>query len=99
MMMAEPNVVCCIISCRIVRQCWHHVCIIRLALSVPLKEDGVTLHTAKNQSNLTLPYPECWRPCMKSSVLVMALGEVGMMMLSSNWTDASIGMPDLVMAS
>ena len=36
---------------------------------------------------------------MKSSVLVMALGEVGMMMLSSNWTNSSIGMPDLVKAS
>ena len=36
---------------------------------------------------------------MKSSVLVIALGEVGIVMLSSNWTDASIGMPDLVKAS
>ena len=54
---------------------------------------------AKNQSNLTLPYPECWRPCMKLSVLVIALGEVGIVMLSSNWTNASIGMPDLVKAS
>ena len=36
---------------------------------------------------------------MKSSVLVIALGEVGIEMLSSNWTNVSIGMPDLVKAS
>ena len=36
---------------------------------------------------------------MKSSVLVIALGEVGIVMLSSNWTNVSIGMPDLVKAS
>ena len=36
---------------------------------------------------------------MNSSELVMALGEVGMMMLYSYWTNASIGMPDLVKAS
>ena len=36
---------------------------------------------------------------MKLSVLVMALGEVGMMMLSSNWTNDSIGRPDSVKAS
>ena len=36
---------------------------------------------------------------MKSSVLVMALGEFVILILSSSWTKASIGMPDSVKAS